>query len=212
MVDRHRQPWGMGAPDCTSRTDRRSKVDRLLQEDDREKSPGRVLHWLQSVVADPKPEQSAAAIELAAELVRTGGNTEKDVRDARIVLLENGSLAQPVRGRCFLRTNPGQNGTSFVNETVAGRPAIADALKYLGITAYEDGGEMLQLLTELRHTGKVDWDELWIAMRGSGVQQVHEAFDGVLDGKATKVIQVRNGHGRWVLAEGLYFAGSVSSL
>ncbi|WP_372508212.1 DEAD/DEAH box helicase [Mycolicibacterium alvei] len=194
-------------PDCTSRTDRRSKVDRLLQEDDREKSPGRVLHWLQSVVADPKPEQSAAAIELAAELVRTGGNTEKDVRDARIVLLENGSLAQPVRGRCFLRTNPGQNGTSFVNETVAGRPAIADALKYLGITAYEDGGEMLQLLTELRHTGKVDWDELWIAMRGSGVQQVHEAFDGVLDGKATKVIQVRNGHGRWVLAEGLYFAG-----
>ncbi|KHO27519.1 hypothetical protein QQ44_04465 [Mycolicibacterium setense] len=194
-------------PDCTNRIDRRSKVDRLLQEDDREKSPGRVLHWLQSVVDDPKPEQSAAAVELAAELVRAGGNTEKDVRDARIVLLENGSLAQPVRGRCFLRTDPAQNGASFVDGTVAGRPSTADSLNYLGITAYEDGGEMLQLLTELRRTGKVNWDELWIAMRGSGVQLVHEAFDEVLDGKAAKVIQVRNGNGRWVLPHGLYFAG-----
>ncbi|WP_234794128.1 DEAD/DEAH box helicase [Mycolicibacterium flavescens] len=194
-------------PDCTNSTERRSKVDRLLQDDDRLKPPGRVLHWLQSVVADPQPGQSAAAIELAAELVRKGGNTEKDVRDARIVLLENGSLAQPVRGRCFLRTGPEQSGTSFVDGTVAGSLSTAEALKYLGITAFEDGGEMLQLLTELRRTGKVDWDALWIAMRGSGVQLVHEAFDGVLDGHAAKVVRVRDGHGRWVLPEGLYFAG-----
>ncbi|MCV7115540.1 DEAD/DEAH box helicase family protein [Mycolicibacterium setense] len=194
-------------PDCTTTTERRSKVDRLLQDDDRIKPPGRVLHWLQSVVADPRPVQSAAAIELAAELVRKGGNTELDVRDARIVLLENGSLAQPVRGRCFLRSNPEQNGTSFVDQVVAGSLSTTDALKYLGITVFEDGGEMLQLLTQLRHTGKVDWDALWIAMRGSGVQLVHEAFDGVLDGRATKVVRVRDGHGRWVLPEGLYFAG-----
>lgn len=194
-------------PDCTTSTERRSKVDRLLQDDDRIKPMGRVLHWLQSVVADPQPMQSAAAIELAAELVCKGGNTEKDVRDARIVLLENGSLAQPVRGRCFLRTDPAQAGTSFVAEDVSGRPSAADALKHLGITAYEDGGEMLQLLTELRRTGQVDWDELWIAMRGSGGQLVHEAFDGVLDGHAAKIVRVRNGHGRWVIPQGLYFAG-----
>ncbi|WP_232491076.1 DEAD/DEAH box helicase [Mycobacterium dioxanotrophicus] len=194
-------------PDCTTSTERRSKVDRLLQDDDRIKQPGRVLHWLQSVVAEPQAARSGAAIELAAELVRKGGNVEMDVRDARIVLLENGSLAQPVRGRCFLRTSPAQTGRSFVAEAVARGASTVDALKHLGITAYEDGGEMLQLLTELRHTGKVDWDELWIAMRGSGVQQVHEAFDGVLAGKAAKVIRVRNGHGRWVLPEGLYYAG-----
>ncbi|WP_234803461.1 sacsin N-terminal ATP-binding-like domain-containing protein [Mycobacteroides abscessus] len=194
-------------PDCTTSTERRSKVDRLLQDDDRIKPPGRVLDWLQSVVVDPRPVQSAAAIDLAAELVRNGGNTEMDVRDARIVLLENGSLAQPVRGRCFLRTNQAQNGTSFVDEAVVSGSSTMDALKYLGITAYEDGGEMLQLLTDLRRHGKIEWDELWIAMRGSGAQLVHEAFDGVLNGHAPQVVHVRNGHGRWVLPAGLYFAG-----
>ena len=69
----------------------------------------------------------------------------------------------------------------LVASAVASRLSTADALKYLGITPFEDGGEMLELLTQLRATGKVDWDELWIAMRGSGVQLVHEAFDEVLD-------------------------------
>lgn len=194
-------------PDCTSTTERRSKVDRLMQEGERVRSPGRVLHWLQSVVANPGPEQSAAAIELAANLIRKGGNTEMDVRDARIVLLEAGSLAQPVRGRCFLRTNPAQHGTSFIDNRLAARGATVAALEALGVTAFEDGGEMLELLTELRRSGKVDWDELWIAMRGSGIQQVHEAFESVLDGHAARIVNVRNGIGRWVLPQGLYFAG-----
>jgi superfamily II DNA or RNA helicase len=194
-------------PDCTSSIERRSKVDRLLQDGDRPKSPGRVLHWLQSAVVSPKPEGSAVAIELAATLLGKGGNTELDVRDARIVLLENDTLAQPVRGRCFLRTSPSQSGSSFVADAVARRTSTADALKHLGITPFEDGGEMLQLLTQLRATGKVDWDELWIAMRGSGVQLVHEAFEEVLNGRAAKIVHVRNGDGRWVVPRGLYFPG-----
>lgn len=194
-------------PDCTSTTERRSKVDRLLQEGDRPKPAGRVLHWLQSVVAEPGPDQSASAVELAANLIGKGGNTEKDVRDARIVLLENGSLAQPVRGRCFLRTSSQQRGSSFVHSKVAARGTAVAALEALGVTAFEDGGEMLELLTELRRTGKVDWDELWIAMRGSGVQQVHDALESVLEGHAARMVRVRNGIGRWVLPQGLYFAG-----
>lgn len=194
-------------PECTSTTERRSKVDRLLQEEDRAKPAGRVLHWLQSVVADPRPSQSAAAIELAANLILKGGNTEKDVRDSRIVLLESDSLAQPVRGRCFLRTNKEQRGTSFVHRDVAARGTTTAALEALGVTAFEDGGEMLELLTELRRTGKVDWGELWIAMRGSGAQQVHEAFESVLEGRAARIIHVKNGLGQWVLPQGLYFAG-----
>lgn len=194
-------------PDCTSTIERRSKVERLMQDGDRPKPAGRVLHWLQAVVADPGPAQSVAAIELAANLMLKGGNTERDVRDARIVLLENESLAQPVRGRCFLRTSPDQHGTSFVHREVAANGTAVSALEALGVTAFEDGGEMLELLTQLRQTGKVDWDELWIAMRGSGVQQVHEAFESVLEGRAARIIHVRNGVGRWVLPQGLYVAG-----
>ena len=194
-------------PDCTTTTERRSKVDRLMTEGERVKSTGRVFNWLQSVVADPGADQSAAAIELAAELVLKGGNTEMDVRDARIVLLENGTLAQPARGRCFLRSSSAQEGSSFVHQALASRPAVEEALKHLGVTAFEDGGEMLQLLTQLRATAKVDWDELWSAMRGSGVQQVHEAFDGVLDGKAALIVRVRDGNGHWVIPDGLYLPG-----
>lgn len=194
-------------PDCTTSIERRSKVDRLMQVDERVKPAGRVRDWLESVVADPTADQSAAAVELASALVAKGGNTEMDVRDARIILLENGTLAQPVRGRCFLRTSPAQKGSSFIDCDVTGRPSTSAALEHLGITAYEDGGEMLQLLTDLRRTGRVDWDELWIAMRGAGIQQVHEAFDEVLDGQAAKVVKVLNGQGRWVPAEGLYLPG-----
>ncbi|WP_292981703.1 DEAD/DEAH box helicase family protein [Mycobacterium sp.] len=194
-------------PDCTKTVERRSKVDRLMQDGERPKPAGRVLHWLQSIVADLLPEKSAAAIDLAAKLVGKGSNTEADVRDARIVLLENGNLAQPVRGRCFIRTGAGQTGTSFVAEAVSCRPSTAEALKHLGITPFEDGGEMLELLTQLRATGRVDWEELWIAMRGSGVQLVREAFEEVLGGHAAKLIQVRNGDERWVIPQGLYFPG-----
>ncbi|UWW09718.1 DEAD/DEAH box helicase [Mycolicibacterium brumae] len=203
-------------PDCTTSNERRSKVDRLMQDSDRPRATqGRVQHWLQSVVAQPGADQSAAAIELAAQLSGQLGvnrdpnarNAEQDIRDSRIVLLENGTLAQPVRGRCFLRTNPTQSGTSFVDAGVAGRPSTEAALKDLGVTPFEDGGEMLQLLTQLRQTGTVDWDELWMAMRGSGLQQVQEAFDGVLEGRAAQIVCVRNGHGRWVLPGSLYVPG-----
>ena len=73
-------------PDCTTSIERRSKVDRLMQEGERVKAAGRVLHWLESVVEQPLPKQSSAAIELAAELVAKTGNTELDMREARIVL------------------------------------------------------------------------------------------------------------------------------
>ncbi|MGV9673356.1 DEAD/DEAH box helicase [Gordonia sp. NPDC003504] len=192
-------------PDCTTSKERRSKVDRLMQ--DNPHRLGRVVHWLQSVVAKPDPEHSAAAIEIAAGLVPLGGNVEMDVRDARIVLLENGRLAQPVRGRCFRRTDAAQAGSYFVDSAVVAEPATVNALTHLGITAFEDGGAMLQLLDQLAKTGAVDWDELWIAMRGSGESVVSEAFERVLRGQAEKIVRVRNGLGRWVLPDGLYVAG-----
>jgi len=196
-------------PDCTSTTERRSKVERLMQpdEDSNSKPTGRVLHWLESVVADPTPENSAAAIELAVRLLGKRENTVADMREARIVLLESGRLAQPLRGRCFLRTRPDQDGSYFVHASVVRDPATAEALRRLGITPYEDGGEMLQLITQLRRTAKVDWDELWIAMRGAGVQQVQEAFENILEGHARRLVRVRNGAGQWVTPEGLYFPG-----
>lgn len=196
-------------PECTSTTERRSKVERLMQpdEDSSPRPAGRVLHWLESVVADPTPENSAAAIELAVRLLGRRDNTVADMREARIVLLESGRMAQPIRGRCFLRTRQEQSEIYFVHQSVARRPSTAEALEQLGITPYEDGGEMLELLTQLRRTAKVDWDELWTAMRGAGVQRVQDAFENVLEGHARKLVRVRNGHGQWVIPEGLYFPG-----
>ncbi|NKS38093.1 DEAD/DEAH box helicase family protein [Rhodococcus hoagii] len=192
-------------PDCTTSPERRSKVDRLMQ--DNPHRVGRVLHWLQSVVSVPTPENSAAVIEIAAGLIARGGNTEMDVRDSRIVLLENGLLAQPVRGRCFVRTKSGQQGSNFVDSRVSAQASTADALTHLGITAFEDGGAMLELLDQLNKTGRVDWDELWMAMRGSGESVVGEAFERVLRGRAAQLVHVRNGLGEWELPSGLYIAG-----
>ncbi|WP_247603431.1 DEAD/DEAH box helicase [Gordonia paraffinivorans] len=195
-------------PDCTSSPERRSKVDRLLQNNP--KPVGRILDWLQSVVEDATPDHSAVAIELADKLVSgssRGANTELDVRDARIVLLENGLLQQPVRGRCFIRTNSEQEGSVFVHGEVSGRKSTRLALEHLGITTFDDGGEMLQLLHELAKTGSVDWDALWTAMRGCGVSQVGDAFDKIFNGKAHMIVRVRDGRQQWVPPEGHYLPG-----
>ncbi|MFW0783608.1 hypothetical protein AAFP35_03730 [Gordonia sp. CPCC 206044] len=194
-------------PDCTTNNERRSKVERLMQEIP--VSVGRVLHWLQDVVSASDAAHSVAAVELAAVVVGAGANAEKDVRDAKIVLLENGTLQQPVQGRCFIRTKPDQDGAVFVDGEVASVTSALESLKRLGITEFEDSGEMLQLLADLRKNGTVDWDRLWVALRGSGVSRVGSAFDSILEGKAAKLVHVRNGLGKWVLPAGLMVAGEL---
>lgn len=195
-------------PDCTSNNERRSKVDRLMQNNP--KPVGRVLDWLQSVVETPTPAHSAVAIELADKLVsltERRSNTELDVRDSRIILLENGLLQQPVRGRCFIRTEAAQGGSVFVHREVSDRKSTRLALEHLGITTFDDGGEMLQLLTDLRKDGTVDWDALWTAMRGSGASQVGDAFEKILQGKAGMIVRVWDGRGEWVVPGGHYLPG-----
>ncbi|UPW11571.1 DEAD/DEAH box helicase family protein [Gordonia terrae] len=195
-------------PDCTSNNERRSKVDRLMQNNP--KPVGRVLDWLQSVVETPTPAHSAVAIELADKLVSLTdrrSNTEMDVRDSRIILLENGLLQQPVRGRCFIRTEAAQDGSVFVHGEVSDRKSTQLALEHLGITTFDDGGEMLQLLHDLKKDGAVDWDALWTAMRGSGASQVGDAFEKILQGKAGMIVRVRDGRGEWVLPGGHYLPG-----
>ncbi|MDN4505085.1 DEAD/DEAH box helicase [Dietzia maris] len=192
-------------PECTTNKERKSKVDRLMEQNG--SRVGRTLDWLESVVSILDADHSAAAIEIAASLISKGGNVEKDVRDSRIVLLENGRIQQPVRGRCFIRSSLDQQGNSFVDPAVAERASTNAALVQLGITTFDDGGEMLELLSELARTGKADWDSLWSSMRGSGEEQVSEAFREILRDKATQIVRVRNGRGEWVLPNGLYLPG-----
>ncbi|WP_069147382.1 DEAD/DEAH box helicase [Rhodococcus erythropolis] len=192
-------------PDCTTSTERRSKVDRLMAGNSR--PVARVLDWLEAVVAEPTPVNSAAAIEIAAGVAAIGGNTQMDVKDSRIVLLETEQLQRPVQGQCFIRTAATQGGSIFVDSRVTSRPSTLQALEDLGITAFEDGGEMLQLLSDLAAKGTADWDALWIAMRGSGQTAVRDGFDQILRGKASQIVRVRNGKGEWVLPESLYLAG-----
>ncbi|WP_094980735.1 DEAD/DEAH box helicase [Rhodococcus pyridinivorans] len=191
-------------PECTTSAERRSKVDRLMQGS---RQAARVLEWLEAVVADVTPEKSAAAIEIAAGVARLGGNAEMDVRDSRIVLLENGSLQRPVQGLCFIRSDEAQGGSVFVDPRVTRRPQALEALTDLGITSFDDGGEMLQLLSDLASKGTVDWDALWASMRGSGQEAVQAGFDQILRGKAAQLVRVRDGKGQWVVPTVHYVPG-----
>ncbi|MBY6540053.1 DEAD/DEAH box helicase family protein [Rhodococcus sp. BP-349] len=192
-------------PECTANRERIAKVDRLMQ--DNPHRVGRIVSWIEAVVADPTAKQSAAAIELAAEIEALGGNAPKDVRDSQIVLLENGKLQQPVRGRCFIRTDSDQGGAVFIDGDVTRSPSTLAALEHLGITSFEDGGEMSQLISTLARDGVVDWDALWIAMRGSGEASVLDSFNRILHGHADKIVRVKNGNSDWVLPSDMYLAG-----
>ncbi|MFI1237281.1 DEAD/DEAH box helicase [Nocardia salmonicida] len=193
-------------PDCLTR-ERRAKVRRLMEENPR--AEGRVLDWLHAAVADKSPRSSSVAIEIAAQMptqveAKFRDNVASDVRDSLIVLLENGELQQPLPGRCFIRSDTAQKGSAFIDNDVTARPSTVSALESLGITTFDDGGEMLQLLTDLRTNADVDFDALWTAMRGSGGDAVAEGFERILEGHAHRLVKVRNGKGAWVYPENLY--------
>lgn len=198
-------------PDCLTR-ERRAKVRRLMDEDPR--AEGRVLDWLHAAVADKSPRSSSVAVEIAAQMrtqvdPKFRENVAREVQDSRIVLLENGELQQPQQGRCFIRSDAAQKGSAFIHPEVTARPSTVSALESLGITAFDDSGEMLQLLTDLRTRGTVDFDSLWTAMRGSGADAVAEGFARILEGHARRLVKVRNGKGAWVYPENMYMPGGL---
>ncbi|MHB1010604.1 MAG: sacsin N-terminal ATP-binding-like domain-containing protein, partial [Propionibacteriaceae bacterium] len=184
-----RDAWVHHSVDRTP--ERRLKAERLIGE----ASGGSVglTHWLEAVVVDKTPRASASALNLAAMMVRSDPKSTSEVRQARIVLLEDGSMGRPARGQVFVRAGNKSNDHDFLDTTLAGDPAVADALAALGIEILNPAGELRAALKR-RPTGSA-WRRIWDLAREVDVEISLVIFKEELPSplSASTFAQVRSG-------------------
>lgn len=210
----HKEDWIH--PECTSSSERRSKALRLQNKDKDGQQSGLVTKWLEDVLEgdDTNPQRSIAAIKLVenlTEVLKVGSDHVAQATKARVALLEDLTLVAPRPGNCFIRSDADQSGNAFVHENVAEDSAALKSLENLGITRYEDNGDLYEFLRKLRRTLDIDWDTGWRLMRGAPFDDLRRAINEILGPNFVGAFKVRNGHGDWVLPTDLFRPGSVFS-
>lgn len=140
--------------------ERRSKVTRLLASAGRD--PVDVPRWLEALIGDDPVAGSIAALGVAARLIRSDlPDATTAVGRARIVLLEDGTMHTPRRGRIFVRGHEGDTGHLFIHPDLAASPDARAALAALGISVLDTAGELRHSLQE----NPPQWPRVWDVSR-----------------------------------------------
>jgi superfamily II DNA or RNA helicase len=194
---------------------RRSKARRLVGPNP-EGNPG-VVEWLEALVGPGTTEASEQAVRLAArilgDLEQTGDSDAvreitDAVRSARILRLEDGSFVRPARGKVFVRASADDTGHGFVDENLAARPGVREALRTLGVVVLDRTGELRALLVNSAR-GQERWPQIWEAVRLLPQDVAHRIFVEELPAPLESVVKVRTAAGAWAAIGEVYLAGSV---
>jgi superfamily II DNA or RNA helicase len=185
---------------------RRSKAERLLG-----KGGGRVATlalWLEALVRSATPEQSALALLLAADIFRADTALQSQIRDARIVLLDNGTLTRPIRGQVFVRSE-GQGGDhDYVHPELAASSQVEEALNLLGIKVLNPEGRLRSTLQRpsLRPD---DWRTVWELSRQIDTETAVAILRDELPSPLTSSVKVQVHSGKWKLAREAFLGGDI---
>jgi superfamily II DNA or RNA helicase len=186
--------------DTNATPERRLKTRRLVGHD--EWSSPTVAAWLESLTEDRSAEASAAAIRLAARIVRAPGASPEvveSVTSARIILLTDGSLVRPVRGRVFLRDQSGTDTAAegtFVHDALVDLEGVREALAALGVSILDRRGELQRLLVQ-GPTTEADWKRVWALVRELPPETARELLTTELPAPTETSVKVQTADGRW---------------
>jgi superfamily II DNA or RNA helicase len=188
--------------------ERRFKAVRLLQENPA--GQGSVQEWVETLVDPPSVEASATAILLVDKLAEADSSRLGELRDARIVMLEDGSLTKCVAGRVFVRASKNDNPQySYIHPALAGLPAVRAALGRLGVTVLDRAGELRALLKGKR-PDQLDWSRVWPLIRACASEVALGVVEDEL-GRPLDNLRVRTRVGRFVGIGMSYLPGTVVS-
>lgn len=197
-------------PAAVATPERRHKVvTRLRAPADRLPS----LHqWLSAAAEGGGVEASEDAVKLAAQMLQDSAgrpdapDVERAVRQATLLMLEDGTLAQARRGSVHLRGD-GQDGAvgTFVSPALAERPGVAEALGVLGISVLDARGRLEQLLAD----HQPDWEAIWHAARKVAPDTAVAAFETQLSSPLELTVKARTAAGSWALLARCLLAGRV---
>lgn len=200
------------------------KVRRLKSagSQDRETVGASLATWLESLVAEGDVSSSRSAIGLAARIVadadrlNLGAKSKAvvgEVRKARIILLEDGSLTAPTRGKVFVRI-PGQpaSDVDFVSPELADMQGVSDELQALGVAVMDRTGELHRLLALVPAVkddpGKL-WRQIWTVLRDLPLDVALRILREDLGDRLEYRVRARTASGRWTLIGMGYLAGRI---
>ena len=199
-VSPSRDKWTHPGVDRTP--ERRLKAERLM-------TGGGVVadarRWLEALCAERSLQASANAVVLAARLLAERPEFEHDLRQSRILLLEDGELAPPRPGTVFVRTAPEEQGYAFIEPDLVAEPGVPAALYALGIRVLDRGGELRNALSR----SEVDWARAWQLASAVPIEVAVEIFTDCLPQPLTSSVMVRSAAGRWIPISGGFLAGGV---
>lgn len=195
--------WAHHSIDSTQ--ERRSKAERLMSRANG--GTATLTDWLEAMVEKPTPSSSAHAIRLAAEILRSDSRRGDEVRSAKIVLLEDGRLSVPVRGRVFLRSDDSAPGHDFLHPELMAQPDLEEAFATLGIEVLDRAGELRSAL----QGGPRDqqWGAVWALIRQLDVETVLAMMREEIAAPLTDNVYARARSGKWRRLAMLFLPGEV---
>lgn len=188
------QASGWVSHDVDSDPARRLKVERLMQCAG--SGPVSLTAWLEAMVADRSPRQSALAIILAAMIVREKPTWSNFVREAKIVLLDDGTLVRPLRGRVFVRSEDQSGDHSYVHPDLLSDPSVDDALGDLGIETLDTAGRLRAAL-QTQPLQSPQWRVIWDLIRQIDMEIALSIMREELPSPLVASVHVQMKSGKW---------------
>lgn len=187
----HPHPEGWVHHDVERTPERRLKAQRLLTGAGVERAE--VKEWVEAVAQAATPAASATAILLVDQL-RAHVELARAARQARVVLLEDETLAPAIAGRIFVRASPEDQGFNFIHSDLAQLPAARQALERLGVQVLDRAGELRNMLSG-KGAKDLDWAKVWeIARQCTPTVALNVLREELGEPVETKVrIRVRSG-------------------
>lgn len=217
-------------PGLYTTAERRSKLERLMSADglarsDASESSAGVSAWLEALTRPKTVEASAAAIRLAAFVFndsRRKPEVHKRVVEglarAKIILLENGEMKAPSKGKVFVRVEgQDQPGVDYVHSELTKLAGIPEHLRALGVVVMDRSGELRRLIAHVRSgsprgegSDGSHWPAIWTVLRDlpseTGLKILRDDFDTHV---LSAVVKVRTAAGRWVTPAEAYLPGRI---
>ncbi|WP_432509153.1 DEAD/DEAH box helicase [Kineococcus auxinigenes] len=193
--------------DVDRNPERRLKAERLLSGN--EQGTADVVEWIESLCTPATVEASAAAVQLVARIAHERPEMSADVRRARVLRLEDGSLVAPKLGAVFLRATPEETGYAFIDQRLAEAPGVLEALDRLGIKVLDRSGELRHALKSVATRAGADWSDVWRRSRQVPVNLAEDIFRECVPHPVPRWLQVRTAAGRWRAASWTFLGGGV---
>ncbi|GAA2147028.1 hypothetical protein GCM10009844_23830 [Nocardioides koreensis] len=188
--------------------ERRLKAERLVGES--ASSRASITEWIEALTDDASVQSSATAIMLVAAIMNSRPELTRAARAARVVLLEDSSLAPIVAGQIFVRASAEDAGFNFIHPDLAHLPAVNEALARMGVKVLDRAGELRNLING-RRPSEIEWTRAWGLIRQCTPSVALQVLREELPAPLESSVRVKTRQGDFVPVGSAYLPGGIVS-